>query len=50
VSLGVAVPRTGDAGVNDLLARFDAALYRAKESGRNRVVDAHTGPVAIQPA
>jgi two-component system cell cycle response regulator len=37
-SLGVAELREGDATAGALLARADAALYRAKEGGRNRVV------------
>jgi diguanylate cyclase (GGDEF)-like protein/PAS domain S-box-containing protein len=37
ISLGVATARIGDR-VRDLLARADAALYRAKREGRNRVV------------
>jgi diguanylate cyclase (GGDEF)-like protein len=36
ISLGVAAYSPGD-DVEKLLARVDAALYRAKESGRNRV-------------
>ncbi|MBK6295805.1 MAG: diguanylate cyclase [Rhodoferax sp.] len=36
-SIGVAMFRAGEA-VSDTLARADGALYRAKESGRNRVV------------
>ena len=40
VSLGVAELRRGDTA-NTLLARADAALYRAKERGRDRVELAH---------
>ncbi len=40
VSLGVAQLREGDTA-NTLLARGDAALYRAKEGGRDRVELAH---------
>ncbi|MCC5996087.1 MAG: PleD family two-component system response regulator [Oceanicaulis sp.] len=39
MSAGVAEARPGD-DVEDLLARADAALYEAKASGRNQVVDA----------
>ena len=37
VSIGVAVREPTDATPQDLVARADAALYRAKQTGRNRV-------------
>ncbi len=37
-SLGVAGLDAADAGIEDLLARADRALYRAKQDGRDRVV------------
>ena len=40
VSIGVAVHAVGDGSVEEVMARADAALYRAKEEGRNRVVEA----------
>jgi diguanylate cyclase (GGDEF)-like protein/PAS domain S-box-containing protein len=38
VSIGVAEPAEGDSGPEDTVRRADGALYRAKTSGRNRVV------------
>jgi diguanylate cyclase (GGDEF)-like protein len=37
ISLGLAMLRTEDDGVHGAIDRADAALYRAKEAGRNRV-------------
>lgn len=39
VSIGVAQRNDGDATPEDLLRRADAALYRAKDGGRDRVSD-----------
>jgi diguanylate cyclase (GGDEF)-like protein len=36
-SVGLTALREGDAGADDFFARADAALYRAKDLGRNRV-------------
>jgi diguanylate cyclase (GGDEF)-like protein len=38
VSVGVAVDRQTDQPIGDLTARADAALYRAKRAGRDRVI------------
>jgi diguanylate cyclase (GGDEF)-like protein len=38
ISVGVAYREPGDADIDALLARADECLYRAKRSGRNRVV------------
>ncbi|MEW6164763.1 MAG: diguanylate cyclase [Pseudomonadota bacterium] len=37
VSIGVALMRVEDASPDEAMARADAALYRAKQAGRNRV-------------
>ncbi|WP_310383798.1 GGDEF domain-containing protein [Roseateles sp.] len=41
VSIGIAMPRGQDEAVDDLLGRADAALYKAKREGRNRVERAY---------
>ena len=40
LSVGVAVARVPDQPIDELLAEADAALYRAKRAGRDRVVAA----------
>lgn len=49
VSIGLAMHRTGDTA-DAWLARADAALYRAKADGRDRVVNAGPGPDAPAPS
>jgi len=41
VSIGVASYQKGDANIDALIQRADAALYQAKNQGRNRVVTHH---------
>ncbi|MCV2352787.1 GGDEF domain-containing protein [Paucibacter sp. B2R-40] len=41
VSIGIAMPRTQQEALDDLLGRADAALYKAKREGRNRVERAY---------
>lgn len=44
ISVGVATVHATDTSVDALLARADAALYQAKNGGRNRVVTQELGP------
>ncbi len=41
VSVGIAMPRKQEEPLDDLLGRADAALYKAKREGRNRVEQAY---------
>jgi diguanylate cyclase (GGDEF)-like protein len=41
VSIGIAMPRQQEESLDDLLGRADAALYKAKREGRNRVEQAY---------
>jgi diguanylate cyclase (GGDEF)-like protein/PAS domain S-box-containing protein len=42
VSIGIAKFEPDDSATDSILARADAALYKAKENGRNRVADGST--------
>lgn len=50
VSIGVAWLAEEDRGIDDILARADEALYRAKRGGRNRVMTQEAETVPAQPA
>jgi diguanylate cyclase (GGDEF)-like protein len=50
VSIGVAEWRPGSDDVARLLLRADAALYRAKQDGRNCVRVAEESPAALSAA
>ena len=49
VSIGISPIVAGDSAVDLALQRADAALYRAKRSGRNRVELCEAQPVAARP-
>ena len=46
VSIGLAFATRSDHSVEQVIARADDALYRAKEGGRNRVVVDHRAEAA----
>ena len=51
VSVGVAVAESIEEAADAVLARADAALYRAKAAGRDRVVLAEPpAPIGLQAA
>jgi diguanylate cyclase (GGDEF)-like protein len=46
ISAGLAMRQPNDQSVEQMIARADDALYRAKQSGRNRVVTEAASAVA----
>ena len=46
ISIGIACQETTGESLDSLLSRADAALYRAKENGRNRTELAASTPLA----
>ena len=50
ISLGLAMLRAHDDGLHDVIDRADAALYRAKDAGRNRVAIELEDPLALRLA
>lgn len=50
LSLGVAAVRPEDQHLDDVLQRADAALYAAKQAGRDQLKVAESGPPPGQPA
>ena len=49
VSIGIAEPPAGDAGLRGWMEAADQALYRAKAAGRNRVAARPDLPALAEP-